>query len=119
MPPRKRHNYSVEFQLEVVRYAERHGNRSAASQYNLGETSVRRWRADRQDLETAGNRNAVRVRHKQSQGRPILNEEREIELVAWINQQREERLVVTRQSIMEKAKMYADDQFKASTGWLS
>ena len=40
----KRHAYEAQFKLNAISYAEEHGNRSAAREFKINESMVRKWR---------------------------------------------------------------------------
>ena len=44
MPPIKRPSYTATYKLQVIAYAEEHGNRAAGRNCSIGESSVREWR---------------------------------------------------------------------------
>ena len=48
----KRRGYTAGFKLEVVKYAEKHGNRKTGRHYLVPEKNVRRWRRNKATLET-------------------------------------------------------------------
>jgi transposase-like protein len=40
--------YTAKFKLEVVRYAQEHGNRAVGRKFDVDETNVRRWSAEKE-----------------------------------------------------------------------
>ena len=53
MAPVKRHAYTAEFKLKAVSHAVEHGNRVAAREFNINESSVRGWRKQADALRQA------------------------------------------------------------------
>ena len=47
----KVHSYSVEFKLEVIRYAASRSNHAAAKKYKVDWNSIRKWREKQGKLE--------------------------------------------------------------------
>jgi transposase-like protein len=43
--------YTAKFKLEVVRYAQEHGNTAAGRKFDVDETNVRRWSSEKEKLE--------------------------------------------------------------------
>ncbi|KAM8877328.1 ARL14 effector protein isoform 1-T1 [Synchiropus picturatus] len=50
MAPAKRHAYEAQFKLQTISYAEEHGNRAAAREFDINESMVRKWRAQETEL---------------------------------------------------------------------
>ena len=44
LPIKKKKSYDTAFELRVIEYAEKHNNREAGRNFNVGESSVRDWR---------------------------------------------------------------------------
>ncbi|KAH3842822.1 hypothetical protein DPMN_116330 [Dreissena polymorpha] len=40
---RVRQSYTAKEKLDVIKYAEAHGNQTACQEFNVGESSVREW----------------------------------------------------------------------------
>ena len=126
---RKLRNYTVEFKLDVVNYAEENNsNQAAAIKFQVDRHSVRDWRKKKSDLQSLismrGNKKRVRL---EGGGRKPLSEEMESLLLEYILDRRLRGLHVSRKLIMKKAMViYQDIQeaelteetFEASKGWL-
>ena len=88
---------------------------SINSKRGIDESIIRRWKKKEQDLAIQGNRDVTRVG---TTGRPVISDDMETELSAFIQEKRERRLRVTRKELMVKARSYNIPNFKASHGWL-
>ncbi len=75
---RKRSTYTNDFKVKVCEYAEKHGNRPAAQEYDMDESNIRRWRKKKAEMQKQPKRRQVGpVRGAQS---PELEEE----VVSWV-----------------------------------
>ncbi len=50
--PKTRKSYTSEKKLEIVEYAESHGNRTTAREYQTDEKNVRNWRQQKTVLQS-------------------------------------------------------------------
>ncbi|GAA6076132.1 uncharacterized protein LOC101155639 [Tachysurus ichikawai] len=50
MAPVKRHAYKAQFKLQAISYMVVNGNRSAAKEFNINESMVRKWRKQENEL---------------------------------------------------------------------
>lgn len=114
-PKKRRTQYSVEQRLKILDHADEHGIRAAGRHYDVGESSIRAWKQKREVLMVQGDRKGTRVG---TTGRPCASENLEIELSAYIQNQRDQRIRVSRRELMTKAAAYEIPGFKASSGWL-
>jgi transposase-like protein len=113
--PKRRKSYTREKKLEIVEYAEKNGNRSAARQFETNEKSVRQSRQQKSILQ------AMRpTKRSQRRGKEHWNE-LEIEVKNWIKSERKEGRRVSTVTIILKAKEIAEKNsivnFKGSQMW--
>jgi len=110
-----RHSYTSVKKLEIVQYAEIHGNRQAGKVYNVNEASIREWRKKKRILETM--KPNTRARRGRKAHWPVL----ESELKAWVLDLRHSGRRVSTTSIKLKAISIAKQQniedFKGSDQW--
>lgn len=113
--PNRRNSYTAHRKIEIVNYAEIHGNRSAARFFELGESSVREWRSQRVLLSALPA--AKRARRKRKEFWPDLEQE----LKDWVCLQRSEGKGVSTVSLKFKALQMAREKnivnFKGSNCW--
>ncbi|CAJ0600137.1 unnamed protein product, partial [Cylicocyclus nassatus] len=111
----RRKSYTALFKLNVVQYALEHGTSAAAVRYEVSDGLVRRWKADKENLEDMPLR-----RRANRHGKPKV-EEIEEALYAWIVQTREGSRAVLVKDIREKALQLARESghqdFRASAMW--
>ena len=50
LPAKKNKTYDAAYQLKVIEYAAKHTNREAGRKFNVGESSVRDWRKQKNKL---------------------------------------------------------------------
>jgi hypothetical protein len=74
-------SYTSSFKLDVVSYAEEHGNRAAERQYGVNERRVREWRGQKERLKEEGGK---RKKLKGGGRKALLGEELEESLTVWI-----------------------------------
>uniref|UniRef100_A0A8C7X5T2 HTH CENPB-type domain-containing protein n=1 Tax=Oryzias sinensis TaxID=183150 RepID=A0A8C7X5T2_9TELE len=103
MPPAKRHAYEAQFKLQVISYAEEHGNRAAARKFNINESMVRNWRKLENKLRQ------VKKTQLSFRGNKARWPELEDRLVRWINDQRTAGRNVSTVTIRLKASTLADE----------
>ena len=46
-----RRSYTAVFKLQVISYAEEHGNRAAGRKFDVDESNVRKWRRNKEDIK--------------------------------------------------------------------
>ena len=108
MARQKRSAYRAAFKLEVVDYAETHGNRKASREFNVPETNVRDWRKQKVQKDMNKTKKARR-------GRQARYPELKKELYDWIVDQRSSGYIITSLHIRLRAqKICEDSTFKAS-----
>ena len=84
-------NYTTDFKLEVVRFAELNGNRAAERKYKVDRKSVREWRGKKQkfeELRKSTNAGSKRQR-LDGGGRKVADSELEERLLEWIFNRRD------------------------------
>ena len=109
LPAKKNKTYDAAYKLKVIEYAAKHTNGEAGRKFNVGESSVRDWRKQKNKLAVLPSVYLVEV-----------VEPTHLTLTAWIEDQRSRHLRVTRTTIQKKALDLCggDDGFSASRGWL-
>ena len=112
----KRKSYDTAFKLKVIEQAEICNNREASRKFGVGESSIRDWRKQRNQLKELPSK---RLRLTGG-GRKAQAPDMEEELSAWIDSQRSLHIRVTRSAIQLKAReLYeGEEEFSASRGWL-
>ena len=100
MPKQPRMQYPVSLRLEVLYYAAAHGNRRVGANFKIVESVIRGWKKKEGELRAHGDGDAVRVGFA---GRRPICDDMELELAAYVQQQRQQRLRVTRKELMLKA----------------
>ncbi|XP_049760721.1 general transcription factor II-I isoform X6 [Elephas maximus indicus] len=117
MPGIKRKSYTADFKLKVVARAEETSNRVAASEFDVGESSIREWRKEKKELEKMNPRKRAR------RGPKAKWPELENDLKEWIISRREQNQAVSTVAIQIKAKLLANERgipdFKAGFAWIS
>ena len=103
-------SYSVDFKLEVIRYAASHSIHAAAKKYRVDRNSIRQWRkkeekmAELKDVTPGGSKQ----QRLDGAGRHITNENIEENLLAWIFERRNNGIRVSRKLLMIKATKLRD-----------
>lgn len=116
--------------MEVIKYAEIHGNRPASRRFQVNERRIREWRSNRNEIEALARSKGGKQKNRLTGGgRKPLSTGLEELLLEWIYNRRAQGLPLSCRLIMEKAEIsYRDlkgcsdkDQgdFKASRGWLA
>ena len=100
----------------MIEYAAKHTNREAGRKFNVGESSVRDWRKQKNKLAVLPSKSLCLPGGGRRAHAPDIEET----LTAWIEDQTSRHLRVTRTTIQKKAlNLYGgDDGFSASRGWL-
>ena len=95
-----RQSCTIEFKKDIVWYAVNHGNRAAASKFNIEPKRVREWRS------VAEKFNTVKVNRKRlaGGGTNCLDAELEEEVACWVYSMHQKMLHVSRKMIVFKAK---------------
>ncbi|XP_070593098.1 uncharacterized protein [Erythrolamprus reginae] len=115
---RRRIAYKIPFKLEVVRYAEEHGNRAAARHYGPPPTEkmIREWRKQVDQLEKVKDKNKHNFR-----GLPAKWPQLEMDMKEWIACFRDNGFSVSTKMIISKAKRIAVERgiqdFTGSPSW--
>ena len=123
-------SYSLKQKIEVIAYAEVHGNNAATRKFGLSDPKrVREWQQNKDKLAVCESDHRKRKRIKGGCRKPKYTD-LEDELLLWINEKREQGLQVSRKIIMAKTKglydekykidetVNAGEEFKVSRGWL-
>ena len=107
-------SYSIDFKLEVIRYAETNSNHAASKKYIIDRNSIRDWRRKRdkiEELKVERSGGAKRQR-LDGGGRHLTSEEKEENLLEWIFDRRSKGLRVSRKIIMIKAAKFQEERRK-------
>lgn len=114
---RVRAGYTSKFKLQVVRYAQEHGNRAAGRKFDVDEKNVRRWILTKDALEkTSQNRQSFR-------GKKAKFPELENKLLRYVRNTRADGFSVSVEMIQFEGLKIADrmkiprNEFKGSYGW--
>ena len=126
---RKVRNYTVDFKLDIVKYAkENNSNQAAAAKFQVDRLSFRDRRRKKSSLESLKSAQGCKKRIRlEGGGRKALSEDMEARVLEYILDRQLRGLQVSRKLIMKKAMViYQDNQetglaeetFEASKGWL-
>uniref|UniRef100_R4GBS2 HTH CENPB-type domain-containing protein n=1 Tax=Anolis carolinensis TaxID=28377 RepID=R4GBS2_ANOCA len=116
---KRRVSYEARFKQKVILYAEAHGNRQAARQFNIPESNVRLWRQHKLALFST-----TVARKKFTGPQKGRHPDVDQEVLKFIWERRNNGLPVTSDSIRNKASEVAAalsiprQVFKASRGWV-
>lgn len=117
MPPLKRNKYSSGFKCKVIAFAKENGNRAAARIFGVNECSVREWKKNEAVIQNMPKQKcALRTGITKW---PVLEEN----VAEWILENRQNGLIITRNSVRLYALQWAkknssqSENFKASTSW--
>lgn len=111
-------SYTAGFKLKAVQYAQEHGNRAASRHFDVGETSIRYWRAQEEKLKTT-NKSRRAFRGAKTGKYPQVEEQ----LVQYVRNLRQDGCAVSLDILQTEARRIARAQgieakdFKASSGW--
>ncbi|KAF4805031.1 pogo transposable element with KRAB domain-like protein [Turdus rufiventris] len=115
MAPQRRLAYKADFKLKAINHAKKHGNRSAAREFNINESMVRKWRKQEDDLRLA------KKMKKSFHGNKARWPQLEDRLDRWISEQRAAGRSFSTVVIRIKAKAMANEmdinEFKAGPSW--
>lgn len=115
MAPKRHRSYTSTFKLNVVSRAEQIGNRAAGREFEIDERCVRRWRAEKKELEKMPQQK--RARRSGTVRWPALEQD----LLLWIKEQRKKGLSISTTKIRLQAKLMARtkniDDFKGGPCW--
>lgn len=128
------HSYTAVFKLTVIKDAEVQGNRAAARKFDVDERRVREWRGNKESLVAlSAIPSGTKRKHVDGGGRKPLFKDVDDLVFDWVTSRRERGLRVSRKLIMKKAQVVfdelklarrdstscdAEEEFKASRGWL-
>ncbi|KAF4794058.1 hypothetical protein TURU_105353 [Turdus rufiventris] len=113
MARQRRLAYNGDFKLKAINHAKEHGNRSAAREYNINESMVRKWRKQEDDLRLA--KKTKKSFHGNKPRWPQLEDR----LDRWISKQRAAGRTFSTVAVRTKAmanEMGIND-FKAGPSW--
>lgn len=123
---RKNRSFSMSYKRDAIAFAEKTSNRCAARKFKVDGKRIREWRQNR-ELIIEACKNGIEKHRLKGAGRKVAHQAMEEELIRWYQEQKSNGLLVSRRSVMEKAKILYDDmcddetkkgQFFASAGWL-
>lgn len=123
---RKNRSFSMSFKRDAIAFAEKTSNRSAARKFKVDGKRIREWRQNK-ELIIEACENGIEKHRLRGAGRKVAHQAMEEELIRWYQEQKSNGLLVSRRSVMEKARILYDDmcddetkkgQFFASAGWL-
>lgn len=102
---KRKHTFPNSYKQLVVRFAERFGLTEACKEYKLTKRNIKRWQQDDLGL-------------KNGPGRKTANPAMEHEMLVWVEDyiSREKKLP-KRKLIIDQARNFLSDVFKASKGW--
>ena len=112
----RRFYHDAKFKLNVIKYAEAHGNRAAGREFTVSEVSIRRWRANK------GLIRMCRTNRKSFTG-PKKGRHPELEefVASYVRELRSAGKPVSMRTIQLKAREESTNRniesFKASEGW--
>lgn len=119
MARNKNLRYNLAFKLKVIKYAEAYSINKAHKIHKVSHKQIRWWISNKQKIMESPNKvNRARIKKNGTPQFPNL----EIELKAWILEQRLLGFVVDGKSIKQQAAQIAKREcldFKASNGWFS
>ena len=90
---KSRKSHEARFKIEVILFADIHGNKASARKYNIDETLVRRWKLKKVSLFKC--ERTCRA----SRGKKAEFPELEVELAAFVREKRQDGLHVSRAMI--------------------
>lgn len=112
---RIRQSYTVREKLDVIKYAEAHGNRAAGREFNVGESSVREWRRDKASLMKLPRTNLAQ------RGSAAHYPEIEKQLLSWVEKRRDRGIAVSTVELRMEGRRLAGlleaKDFKGSARW--
>ena len=119
----KRRGFTVEFKMNVIKFAEKHSNRETGRKFQVDESMVRRWRQNKGKLNAAYEQpGPSKMKLRLGCGRKPSLATIEDELMSRIIRERERRGHVSSRLITTWAKQMAHHNglttFSASRGWL-
>lgn len=120
--PSKKKTYDLKFKLKVIKYVEKHGNKSkAAKEFEIDIRRVREWCGQRAQIESKLNMSNSNTFAKRIQGagRPLKDSDFDERMINWAREQRQKKIRVSRTMIQKQALIFStNENFKASNGWL-
>ena len=110
-----RRAFTASFKLSVCKVAEEEGNRAAGRKFDVSESNIRRWRAEKPTL------NDMPKTKKALRGGTAKWPEMEEDLIAWVEDKRKAGHAISTTALRLKARVLADSRgisdFKASPSW--
>jgi hypothetical protein len=110
--------YTAHFKLQVLRYAQEHGNRAAGRKFRVDETNVRRWSGEKQKLEGISKKKCA------FRGKKCKYPRLEAELYQYVMNTRKNGFAVSMEMLQfEGCKLarkhnISVSEFKVSYGWV-
>ena len=119
----KRRTYSVEFKIDVVKFAEKHSNRETGRKFQVDESMVRRWVQNKAKLNAAYEKpGPSKKKSKLGCGRKPILSTIEDQLMEKVAHEREQQHHVSTKLVTVWAKNMAAEKgltaFVGSRGWL-
>ena len=117
MDKSKRAIYTAGLKISVIRFAESNGNRAASRHYGIGESNVRFWRKNKQEIEKQS-----RESRAPGRGRKAAYPELEQQLLDFIHERRKSGCAISTIELRLHAGNLAKEynpltNFKASSKW--
>lgn len=116
--PRVKKCYTLEFKLECIAHAESTSKCAAARQFNVDRRRVQDWCSQKEKLQKL-----VGGQHILRGARERMDMDVEKQLAAWVKQQQEAGIHLTRKMVGDEAtRMYhekGDLEFLSSIGWVA
>ena len=114
--PATRSKYEAKFKLQVVKFAEENNNCAAARTFNVNEKLVRDWRKNADTIRKMPKKKCA------NRGKTCKWPELESDLFVWVEEQRKNGLIVTRNQIRLKAMSLARSKyitdFRGGISWV-
>lgn len=118
IPAKKIRSFSIETKLEIVQFALTSNISKAAREYGVHRQNISKWCKQQEELEQQSSKR----RKLSGGGRKPLSSELETRLFEWVNDQRAQKLCVTRHGIQVQARLISVelklDGFNACNGWI-
>ena len=119
--------YDVSFKLQAVEYAKAVSKEGAARKFKVDAKRIREWCKQESHLQVLKEQNGIKRKRLEGAGRKLTSENLEQILLEWIENQRGNKIRVSRKMIMRKAKEMFEqeelpdatrDTFEGSRGWV-
>ena len=117
MEKKRRHSYTSSYKLQVVKYAEEHGNRQAERHFGPPPTEkmIRTWRGQKEALQNS------RKEKRAERGKNAKWPELEYSVLKWVQENRENGIAISTKMIRTYAINLACERniedFKGGESW--